>query len=95
MATVKAGRNKTIDTPLSEGQVYLDRCIAVTQVQTDLSGVLDKTIIGNMLDVCTLLPAKSIDLIIADPPIISQSLLTEQPFLRKKMLIMRNILVNG
>ena len=68
MATEKAGRNKTIDTPLSEGQIYLDRCIAVTQKQTDLSGVLDKTIIGNMLDTCSLLPAKSIDLIIADPP---------------------------
>ena len=68
MATVKAGRNKTIDTPLSEGQVYLERCIAVTQEQTDLSGVLDKTVIGDMLDVCSLLPAKSVDLIIADPP---------------------------
>ena len=52
MATVKAGRNKTIDTPLSEGQIYLDRCIAVTQRQVDLDGVLDKTVIGNMLDVC-------------------------------------------
>ena len=68
MATVKAGRNKTIDTPLSEGQIYLERCIAVTQKQVDLNGVMDKTIIGNMLDVCSLLPAKSIDLIIADPP---------------------------
>ena len=65
MATVKAGRNKTIDTPLSEGQIYLDRCIAVTQRQVDLGGVLDKTVIGDMLDVCSLLPPKSIDLIIA------------------------------
>lgn len=68
MATTKSSRNKTIDTPLSEGQVYLERCIAVTQKQADLSQVLDKTIIGNMLDVCSLLPAKSVDLIIADPP---------------------------
>ena len=45
MATVKAGRNKTIDTPLSEGQIYLDRCIAVTQRQVGLGGVLDKTVI--------------------------------------------------
>ena len=49
MATVKAGRNKTIDTPLSEGKIYLERCIAVTQKQVDLNGVMDKTIIGNML----------------------------------------------
>lgn len=69
MATVKADRNKTIDTSLSEGQIYLDRCIAVTQKQVDLAGVLDKTVIGNMLNVCALLPPKSIDLIIADPPV--------------------------
>ncbi|MDY6038289.1 MAG: site-specific DNA-methyltransferase, partial [Eubacterium sp.] len=68
MATVKSGRNKTIDTPLSEGKIYLDRCITITQEQADLSGVMDKTVIGNMLDVCSLLPDKSIDLIIADPP---------------------------
>lgn len=68
MATVKAGRNRTIDTPLREGQIYLDRCIAVTQKQANLDGVLDKTIVGNMLDVCPLLPSRSIDLMIADPP---------------------------
>ena len=68
MATTKADRNKTIDTTLSDGKIYLDRCITVKQKQKDLSGVLDKTIIGNMLDVCPLLPEKSIDLIIADPP---------------------------
>ena len=56
MATVKASRNKTIDTPLSEGQLYLSRCITVTQKQADLSGVLDKTVLGNMFDVCSLLP---------------------------------------
>ena len=69
MATVKAGRNKTIDTSLSEGQLYLNRCITVTQKQTDLSRVLDKTVLGNMFDVCSLLPTKSVDLIIADPPL--------------------------
>ena len=68
MLTAKAERNKTIDTPLSEGQVYLDRCITVTQKQNDTVNVLDKTILGNTLEVCSLLPEKSIDLIIADPP---------------------------
>ena len=68
MAITKAGRNKTIDTPLSEAQIYLDRCISVTAKQNDLQFVKDKTIIGNTLDVCALLPEKSIDLIIADPP---------------------------
>lgn len=67
MAT-KASRNKTIDTPVSEGQPYLDRCITITQKQPDLRLAEDKTIIGNMLDVCAMLPPKSADLIIADPP---------------------------
>ena len=61
MATVKAGRNKTIDTPLSAGQMYLDRCISVTQNQNNLDGVVDKTIMGNMLEVCGLLPLLSLD----------------------------------
>lgn len=68
MESVKANRNKTIDTPLSEGKVYLDRCISITQPQRNLHAVLDKTIIGNMLEVCAMLPPKSVDLIIADPP---------------------------
>ena len=68
MATTKACRNKTIDTPLSEGQVYLDRCISVTEKQDTICSVLDKTILGNMFEVCAMLPAKSVDLIIADPP---------------------------
>lgn len=68
MASVKAGRNKTIDTPVSDGQAYLDRCVSVTEKQPDLSAVTDKTILGDMRQVCGLLPPKSVDLIIADPP---------------------------
>ena len=95
MATTKSSRNKTIDTPLSEGQVYLERCIAVTQKQADLNQVLDKTIIGNMLDVCSLLPAQSVDLIIADPPYNLTKSFNGTTFAKKKMLIMRNIPVDG
>ena len=68
MANVKTERNKTIDTPLCEGQLYLNRCISITEKQNDLSNVLNKTIMGNTLSVCSMLPEKSIDLIIADPP---------------------------
>lgn len=68
MSTIKAERNKTIDTPLSEGKVYLNRCIAVNQLQTNISPLLDKTILGDMMCVCSFLPAKSVDLIIVDPP---------------------------
>ena len=66
--SLKAERNKTIDTSLSEGKIYLDRCVTVAQTQNNLDQVLDKTINGNMLDICSLLPEKSVDLIIADPP---------------------------
>lgn len=68
MAIIKAKRNKTIDTTVSEGQTYLKRCITVSEKQTDLHPILDKTILGDMLEICPLLPHKSVDLIIADPP---------------------------
>lgn len=68
MTGEKAGRNKTIDTSISEGAVFLDRCISVTEQQTSLNNVLDKTILGDTFSVCPLLPPNSVDLIIADPP---------------------------
>ena len=58
----KASRNKTIDTPLSEGKEFLARCITITDSQPSLDVVTDKTILGNMFEVCTLLPEKSIEI---------------------------------
>ncbi len=68
MANQKAERNKTIDTTVSEGAIYLNRCVSVTEKQNSLINVLDKTILGDTFSVCSLLPPNSIDLIIADPP---------------------------
>lgn len=68
MTVEKSNRNKTIDTPLNEGRLYLDRCVKVEQKQFDLSYIMDKTITGDMLTICPLLPSKTMDLIIADPP---------------------------
>lgn len=68
MAIKKAGRNKTIDTSISDGAIFLNRCISITERQYTLSSVLDKTILGDTLKVCPLLPSNSADLIIADPP---------------------------
>lgn len=68
MANQKAGRNKTIDTSVSEGAVYLSRCISVNKQQSSLENILDKTILGDTFKVCPLLPPSSVDLIIADPP---------------------------
>lgn len=64
----KAPRNRTIDTPISEGKQYLERCIQVSQSLETLDAVLDTTILGDMFEVCRLLPAESVDLIISDPP---------------------------
>lgn len=68
MPQEKAPRNKTIDTPVSEGQPYLTRCITVKSPVADIGAILDKTILGNMFAVAPGLPQESVDLIIADPP---------------------------
>ena len=86
----KASRNKTIDTPLSEGKMYLDRCITVTQNQSTLCHVVDKTILGDMLRVCPLLPPESVDLIVADPPYNLTKTFHETTFSKKKSAIHDN-----
>lgn len=65
---IKSARNKTIDTPVSEGAAFLSRCIAVTEKQHDITPLKDKTIQGDSFAVLPLLPEKSMDLIVADPP---------------------------
>ncbi|MBQ9045363.1 MAG: site-specific DNA-methyltransferase [Oscillospiraceae bacterium] len=68
MPKQKAARNKTIDTPVSEGGAYLARCIRIDTPVAALDAVLDKTVLGDTLAVLPLLPERSVDLIIADPP---------------------------
>lgn len=64
---MKSPRNKTIDISVEEGRGYLDRCICVNKTAV-ISDILDKTILGNTLDIMPLLPEGFADLIIADPP---------------------------
>lgn len=64
---MKAERNKTIDFSLEDGKVYLDKCIILND-KKELSDILDKTILGNTLEVMKFISNNSIDLIIADPP---------------------------
>lgn len=64
----RAPRNKTLNTPLSGREKYLNRCIRVTAPVEDISQVLDKTIRGDVFGVRPLLPCASADLISADPP---------------------------
>lgn len=68
MPKEKSPRNKTIDTPISEGKQYLDRCIKVENSVEDINSILDKTILGDTFSVIPNLPRESVDLIIADPP---------------------------
>ena len=64
---MKADRNKTIDIAVDEGKDYLQRCITVSQ-KSDISSILDKTILGDAFSVLALLPEKFVDLLIVDPP---------------------------
>lgn len=68
MAKEKASRNKTINISLADGKMYLDRCITVRKKVENIEEITDKTIIGDSFRVCPLIPEKSVDLIIADPP---------------------------
>lgn len=63
---MKSPKNKTIDFSIDEGKVFLDRCVTVNSL-TQIDKVLDKTIIGDSLQVLEYLPEKSVDLLIADP----------------------------
>ncbi len=67
MPKEKAPRNRTIDTPLSEGTGYLRRCVRLDAPALP-DQVINKTIIGDLFDAAPLLPAGCADLIIADPP---------------------------
>ncbi len=84
MAAKKSSRNKTIDLPLGQGAAYLERCITLQSRVEELSGLLDKTILGDMLEVCPLLPPRSVDLIIADPPYNLTKSFHGTTFFRKK-----------
>lgn len=64
---MKADRNKTIDITVEDGKEYFERCITISEKKT-IDGVLDKTIIGDTFETLKLLPEKSVDLLIVDPP---------------------------
>lgn len=64
---MKAGRNKTIDLSVEEGNEYLKKCLMLDK-KAELPDVLDKTILGNTFEVLRLLPKESVDLLIVDPP---------------------------
>ncbi|MGI6513952.1 MAG: DNA-methyltransferase [Syntrophomonadales bacterium] len=84
MPKEKAPRNKTIDTPISEGQQYIKRCISVNSPVLDIKTILDKTIIGDTFSVTQYLPQESVDLIIADPPYNITKVYNSKTFAKRK-----------
>ena len=67
MSKEKAERNKTIDISIKDGHQYLERCISVDS-KVKLTEILDRTILGNCLEVLPYLPSSFVDLLIVDPP---------------------------
>lgn len=63
---MKSQKNKTIDFSIDEGKPFIDRCITVSS-PIAMDKLLDKTILGNSLQVLEYIPQKSVDLLIADP----------------------------
>ena len=68
MPGAKAPRNKTIDTPLSAGGAYLERCVTVERPLDSIEELRDRTVLGDSFAVLPLLPGACADLVIADPP---------------------------
>ena len=64
---MRSSRNKTIDFSLSDGSIYLERCISPAAPLIEAEA-LDKTLLGDSLDIMPLLPRSFADLVIADPP---------------------------
>jgi len=83
MAKVKSNRNKTIDTTLTEGSRFLERCINVDKKVDDITDIIDKTILGDSFEVLNHLPKESFDLIIADPPYNLTKMFNKKTFSKK------------
>lgn len=64
---MKADRNKTIDMTVEEGKEYLERCVSFSK-KIKIDEVLDRTILGDTFEILKLLPERTIDLLIVDPP---------------------------
>ncbi|HRT84781.1 MAG TPA: site-specific DNA-methyltransferase [Bacteroidales bacterium] len=86
MTKVKSARNKTIDTSLDDGYQYLERCITVNNPVNDIFSILDKTVLGDSLEVLKYLPRECVDLIVVDPPYNLTKKFNKNTFSRKSKL---------
>jgi site-specific DNA-methyltransferase (adenine-specific) len=67
MEKTKSPKNKTIDISVEEGKVHLQKTINSSQI-TDINSIINKTILGDTLEVLDKLPKGFVDLLIVDPP---------------------------
>lgn len=66
---MKSERNKTIDLTVEKGKEYLERCLRAEQLRCSHDApVRDRIVLGDTFDVLPMLPTRSVDLLIADPP---------------------------
>ena len=63
----KAPRNKTLDISFADGQAYFVNCLTAKNKLT-ADNLINKTICGDTLKICTRLPRQFVDLLIVDPP---------------------------
>lgn len=63
----KAPRNKTLDISFADGQAYFANCLTAKNKLT-ADNLINKTICGDTLKICTRLPRQFVDLLIVDPP---------------------------
>ncbi len=85
MAKDKAPRNKTIDTTLEAGRHFLERCLTIGNEAWTYRQIVDKTILGDALQVVQKLPENSVDLLIADPPYNLTKVFNGRVFGKKKV----------
>ncbi|MGI6537693.1 MAG: DNA-methyltransferase [Caldicoprobacterales bacterium] len=69
MSKEKSPKNKTINISIEEGKRYLERCKFVDgKKPVAIEELINKTVCGDVFKVAPIIPQKSIDLLIADPP---------------------------
>ena len=64
---MKSAKNKTIDISVEQGKKYLNRCIDLKE-KTTINKIINKTIIGDSINIMQKLPPAFVDLLIVDPP---------------------------
>lgn len=64
---LKSVKNKTIDFDIEATKEYLDKILILTN-KTNITDILNRSILGDTFNVLSKLPDKCVDLLIVDPP---------------------------